>query len=720
MGPPRERAYRFDASGHWRAGAAKGLAARGGGLVVAPPLAPTRIEPSEAGAVAALGPCGRLMWLREADGDLVELHAFGAERQGRIAVRTAEAIHPGPSRLWVRAGERLRLYAARTLQELGEVRVRGLVGMAPDGCDGLWLLVVGEGGTNVRRITAAGRFDEPPVAVAEATAPVAVASDPQRRRLAILDAPAEAAPAESEWRLHLVDLAAGKAHPPLRFALPPEAQPPRSIVLDPEGGIHIVSSAVPAVLAAVSDEGGETARQEIGLPRSRRVEGLLWAGGPILACDDGLYALGAAQEDEDGAPPAEAIFVTPTLKSPPDTPGGWNRAEIDVDLPVGAELRATIFASSSVALARDVDEALAASAGRPSARLALMEALLAKMPAREVRSQSYKGAGSQVLHLLLDGVAEPFLWLRLQISCPAGAGEAALKSLRVRYPDRSWLDDLPAIYRDQPGPAAQLRRFLAPFETVYRDIDEAIDGLPARIDPATAGADQLGWLLGWLGFPPTDGLPSNVQRRLLQAAGGLLCGRGTLAALREMLDIVTEGHAEAEDPAATTGFWVIGAGSGRLSPRLGSGTLIVARRESGFRPGAIRLGEAHLPPLCTDIGRTVGARCARIAVRIDVDPDRRPAILPIVASLLAMFVPAHCAIDLQVGRAGRSRRGGRLDRGWRLAGEAGGEEGQRLDDEDGIELGIETETGRWRLPSLEPPPFAIDGTTALDGARRLA
>ena len=720
MARPGDRSYRFDAAGHWAAGAVSGFAADAGGLVVEPRLAPRRIAGSEAGTIAAVDPCGRPMWLRPGSGEVFVLHEFGAELQGRIGAGDARAIHPGPSLLWVRSGERVQRHAARTLQELGALEVPDLAASAADGCDGLWLLTHGETGALVRWLDPHGCVRGPAIRLRDARNPIAIAADPARRRLAILDVPHEADGAAPQWALHIVDLARCRARKPLRFTPDPKDPRPAWIAADGKGGFRLASAGAKMLLIGVSAEGVESARQFLDLHPSTAVEGLLWHDGPILDCDDGLYRLVAAGEDDQEESKAGGTLITPTLISPPGTPSGWNRAEIHVDLPPGATLAATIFASAAESLARDVRQALADTAEDPADRGRALTALLAGDRARLVRTQSYKGEGDQVLHLLLDRIAEPYLWLKLEISCPPGAGPARLLSLRVRYPDRSWLDDLPAIYRDEPAAAAQLRQFLAPFEALYGGIDEAIDRLPARIHPDTADEDRLGWLLGWLGFPPTAGLTAKVQRDLLKAAGGLLERRGTLGALVAMLEIVTGARPSVDDGGGSLGLWIVGDGLGRLSPRLGRDTRIVSRRPLGFRPGSgMRLGEEPLPPFCTGLDRILRANCARVAIGIAVEPARRDVVGPIIDSLLAMFVPAHCAIDLKVARAGRTPPGGRLDQGWRLADANGGTGGERVADPDATELGCETEAGAWRLPGPGVPPFTINAEAALDGVRRL-
>lgn len=729
MGRFGDRSYSFATQAHWRAGAMRGFIMTGDTLTAGQQLKAERIEPCEARLLAAPGPCGRLVWLRPATMDsetceLVVLHSFGAEPQGRIATRSPVAIHMGPTILWVHEKGRLRRFNARSLQELGVVEIHDLVAGASDGGDGLWLVRQSEAGTRLDWLDGYGRFCWRPIELPEARAPRALACDPVRRRVAIVDAE----PDGREWRLHLVDLASCKAEAPLVFQREEnekgnKAQLPAWITVDDQGNFWLAATAAGALIA-VSAEGFETAYQTPLPDPETPVAGLIWQGGLVVCTAECLYRLIPATGDSEEQQGPGAVFVTPTLKSPPGTPTGWNRADIGVELPKSARLTATIFATSSTTVASQFDSLLADRTLSGAARLVKIERLLDSYEV-EKREQRYRSeGGTQQLHLLLDRIDAPYLWLKLEIKCPPGAGQATLQRLKVRYPDRSWLDDLPAIYRDEPGPAAQLRQFLAPFEALFSEIDEAIDGLPAQIDPETAGDGRLSWLLGWLGFPPTTGLPSDIQRNLLMAAGGLVERRGTIGALREMLSIVTGNNPViVEDAAATTGFWMIDAGKKRYAPRLGRDTRVVARLPGGFRPGkGTRLGEEPLPPFCNDIDRMLRRNCGLVTIRIALDPASEDVVRPIVESLLAMFVPAHCRIELSIAHAGRTRPGGRLDSGWQLAGKDGAESPgtARLDDPAGIELGAETKVGVWRLPGCCATPFTIDGTAALDGARRLA
>jgi hypothetical protein len=102
-----------------------------------------------------------------------------------------------------------------------------------------------------------------------------------------------------------------------------------------------------------------------------------------------------------------------------------------------------------------------------------------------------------------------------------------------------------------------------------------------------------------------------------------------------------------------------------------------------------------------------------ISIRIELEAKQRALIEPIVRSLIDIFVPAHCRVELDVGSATRALPAGRLDGALPL-------DGGRLADPRSVELGRNTHSGGWQLPPCDIPPIPIDGTAAPNGARRLA
>lgn len=717
MGHFSDRAYRFATAAQWEAGAMTGLDPDERGLTLSPPQVPRRLPDSDRRSLAAIDACGRPAWLRRSTGELVRLYDFGPEVQGRLDLEAPVALFMGPTRLWLQGPEGVTRFDARTLQQLGSFAHPRLIASASDGCDGLWLLIRSRRGAYVRHIDARGCLARTALHLLCAVRPIALAAAADGTWLAVLDSPEEArAVTANEWRLHIVDLTDCRTAKPFCFSLAPDEQPPSHLAIDGRGRIHVAGAASGSVLLTVSRLGVEISRQPLPLPPPAwPLSGVLWRHGLLLAAENGLYRLERAGAEDGEAGVSRAVFITPALISPDGTPSGWNRADIEVEMPEEATLKVS-FANYGEAEAARIDRirhAFASTSASPAMRLATVEPLVAWQD--DTRTYRGGGGGKQMLRFLLDVARETHLLLKLEFECPAGASPVSLLSLRVRYPDRSWLDNLPAVYREDEGSAAQLRRFLAPIEALYGDLSETIDTLPGRIDPSTASDEWLPWLLEWLGFPPTTGLDADVQRQLLSEAGTLLENRGTQGALERMLDIVTRGRARVHDSGASAAFWVLSSRRTRLTARLGLDTRVVAHRPADFVLGRkdLRLGEAPLGRSCTDVEALLCANCGLVAIEIELEAERQSLIEPIIRSLIDIFVPAHCRVELVVGLASRTPQAGQLDDALPL--DAG-----RLADPRQIELGRISRVGGWQLPPTNPPPMIVDGTAAPDGARRLA
>jgi phage tail-like protein len=716
-----DRSYRFATAAQWAAGAMSGLDPDGDGLTLSPPLVARRMAGNDtvrdANSLAAIDPCGRPAWLRKATGELVRLYRFGAEVQGRLDVAAPSALFMGPTRLWVQGPDVVIRFDSRTLQELGRFAHPRLIAAASDGCDGLWLLIRSRKGAYVRHIDGRGCLARTRLSLLCAVRPIALAAAREGDWLAVLDSPEDArASTANEWRLHIVDHAACSTAKPLCFKLEPDEQPPRHLAIDARGRIHLTGANAGAPLLAVSRAGAVVSRQSLGLPPSASpVSGLLWQGALLVAAADGLYRFEAATAEDEDADVSSGTFITPILISPDGTPSGWDRADIEVTMPQEATLKIS-FASYGEAEARRIDDirhAFAATSAAPAARRATVDSLIGWE--RDTRTYHGDAGGRRMLRFLLDGARETHLWLKLEFECPAGGAPVSLHSLRVRYPDRSWLEDLPAIYREDEGSAAQLRHFLAPIEALYGDLSETIDALPARIDPETASEEWLPWLLEWLGFPPTAGLGATIQRQLLREAGDLLARRGTQGALERLLDLVTGGRATVRDSGASAAFWILSSKRTRLTARLGCDTRVVAHRPKDFVLGRndLRLGKAPLGRSCTDVDALLCANCGLVAIDIALKAEQPPLVEAVVRSLIDMFVPAHCRVELTISAAARALPASRLDEAWPS-------DGGRLADPRTTELGRLTRPGGWQLPPSDIPPIPIDGTAAPDGARRLA
>lgn len=115
-----------------------------------------------------------------------------------------------------------------------------------------------------------------------------------------------------------------------------------------------------------------------------------------------------------------------------------------------------------------------------------------------------------------------------------GAGPGA--PLPEGVSPRPLLPTMPALYQDDLG----TERLLGALDQVLAPVLTVLDCLPSYVDPGTAPPDMLAWVGTWLGVALEPDWPPAKRRRVVAAAVQLYGGRGTLAALRTVLETVLD------------------------------------------------------------------------------------------------------------------------------------------------------------------------------------
>jgi phage tail-like protein len=80
-----------------------------------------------------------------------------------------------------------------------------------------------------------------------------------------------------------------------------------------------------------------------------------------------------------------------------------------------------------------------------------------------------------------------------------------------------------------------------------------LDCLPAYLDPATAPADLVEWLAGWVGVAIAPGMPERRRRQLVAAAARLYVWRGTLSAIGTIVELSSGQTRSSANRAAPAG-----------------------------------------------------------------------------------------------------------------------------------------------------------------------
>ena len=156
----------------------------------------------------------------------------------------------------------------------------------------------------------------------------------------------------------------------------------------------------------------------------------------------------------------------------------WSRAVVEADLPPDTALRVYAYASDSRSWGEwsDLDEAIRGLEGDPLPVL------------REVFGPPAAESG--------DFFIRPqgrYLWLMFELAA-TGSASPVIRALRLWMRGDHMVDYLPAIYQEEDF----TRRFLSIFNSMYADMERAIDGLPGQMDYEHTSGALLRYLASWV------------------------------------------------------------------------------------------------------------------------------------------------------------------------------------------------------------------------------
>lgn len=130
----------------------------------------------------------------------------------------------------------------------------------------------------------------------------------------------------------------------------------------------------------------------------------------------------------------------------------------------------------------------------------------------------------------------------------ADGSQAGTENIRVAVrADAQYLRHLPELYASDD----LVSRLLMMIESFLKPIDQQIDQVHHYFDPGLAPEEMLPWLATWTGLPYSKDLPADRLRLLIRNSIYLSQCRGTLAALKKYIEIVTGGEVTLRERRAT-------------------------------------------------------------------------------------------------------------------------------------------------------------------------
>ena len=187
--------------------------------------------------------------------------------------------------------------------------------------------------------------------------------------------------------------------------------------------------------------------------------------------------------------------------------------------------------------------------------------------------------------LLIDQPPGRFLFVRIKLTGTANT-TPVIRRVRIDFPRVTSLDKLPAVYRDNAEAGDFTERFLSLFDAATEDLDRAIERFPALLDSGCVPDEVLTWLGALLGIVFDSDWDPQLRRALIKATPSLYRQRGTVAGLRQAIELIFGGEPVIDELALHRAWGVV-----NQNARLGSFRLF-GKSESRFRVGRSLLGAA--------------------------------------------------------------------------------------------------------------------------------
>ncbi len=209
----------------------------------------------------------------------------------------------------------------------------------------------------------------------------------------------------------------------------------------------------------------------------------------------------------------------------------WHRLRLTASLPQNGQLELYLYSSDS---------------NRPPQPLngpgdSTLDGWLTAASSQE-REQFFsrwgKGPFNDPRDLPLYGFCGRFLWFCL-VFRSYGGEKLTVESIRLEFPRTAFIDYLPQVYRGADSTNSFLARFLSVFQSLYVDLEDDIDQMPARCDPAVAPPEFLHWLADLLAVSDPYLWSEERLRLFLRNAVKFYRIKGTRAALSQVIAFYT-------------------------------------------------------------------------------------------------------------------------------------------------------------------------------------
>ena len=211
----------------------------------------------------------------------------------------------------------------------------------------------------------------------------------------------------------------------------------------------------------------------------------------------------------------------------------WHRLKLDINIPTGVEYKLRIYSSDSTEILIPV----LGQAGKT--RVNINNYLLDNKINIARKIDMFDTIGAKIYEnptdILLYEFTGRYLWLCLEIISYVEE-PVEIKSMKIEFPQVTFVDYLPELYRTESGENSFLSRFLGIFQSIYVDLEDKIDIMPLKFDPDYTSRDFLNWIADWLSIKDIELWGEKRLRNLIKECVSIYKIKGTRKAISRVVE----------------------------------------------------------------------------------------------------------------------------------------------------------------------------------------
>ncbi len=211
----------------------------------------------------------------------------------------------------------------------------------------------------------------------------------------------------------------------------------------------------------------------------------------------------------------------------------WGRIILNAPENAGAALQLSVYASEN--------DWIRVGERRYSLQSLISDGGLSEKRKEELFAPLLKKRFVGKTDVLLNGISGRYLFFALTLF--RQESEISCGDICLYFPKQSWLDYLPAVYRQDPAGADFTERFLGIFQSLYDDREREIRSSAELLTPSACSRQLLEELAEWHDLKDVYLWTDDKLRQLIERAPEFSAMRGTVGGLREYLKLYT-----GEDP----------------------------------------------------------------------------------------------------------------------------------------------------------------------------